>query len=216
MSLVVKGTTDIYALGDCATIDQGELLSKWMDLFDKLDTNKDGFVDEQEWDAFVQEYGRYYPSLFEVARKGKALFHEGDVNSDGKLSHEEFQAILNQLDSQLTRLPSTATVAVQQGKFLGERFNEGQHLIKDRYQRDPFQYKHFGGFEYVGAQDGLRERGSASGNVVSGVGAWWLWRSVLFRYVACLIFSRSDCPASFRLLFVTYSIVVTELHFDIG
>jgi len=40
-----------------------------------------------------------------------------------------------------------------------------------------FRYKHIGGYEYVGAEDGFVERGSRGSAIVEGPGAMWMWRA---------------------------------------
>jgi NADH dehydrogenase FAD-containing subunit len=53
----------------------------------------------------------------------------------------------------------------------------------DDEDKPVFRYKHVGGYEYVGAEDGFVERGSRGTAIVTGPGAVWLWRSVYFRFV---------------------------------
>jgi NADH dehydrogenase FAD-containing subunit len=42
----------------------------------------------------------------------------------------------------------------------------------------PFRYKHLGGFEYVGYEHRITNRGSQGRSIIDGFGAWWLWRSI--------------------------------------
>jgi Ca2+-binding EF-hand superfamily protein len=64
----------------------------------------------------VPVFSREYPQLLEYAKQAEALFEQFDVNKDSKLSKEEFQQVLKSVDSTVTSLPSTANMAVQQGK----------------------------------------------------------------------------------------------------
>jgi len=106
----------------------------------------------------------------------------GDKNKDGKLGIEEFKEVLIAIDSNLTRYPSTATVAIQQGRYLGQVLNDlakkDEDEPSDGSDIKPFRYKHIGGYEYVGAEGGLIERGSQGTSIVTGLGAWWLWTAV--------------------------------------
>jgi hypothetical protein len=88
----VKGFEDIYAVGDCATTDQSKLLSKWdRDIFEKLDENKDGFIDFEEFQHFTTLYAKKYPQILYYAQYAKDVFDSADVNHDGKLSPDEFK-----------------------------------------------------------------------------------------------------------------------------
>eukprot|EP01128_Nolandella_sp_AFSM9_P004711 TRINITY_DN2157_c1_g1_i1.p1 TRINITY_DN2157_c1_g1~~TRINITY_DN2157_c1_g1_i1.p1 ORF type:complete len:625 (-),score=194.46 TRINITY_DN2157_c1_g1_i1:202-1947(-) len=176
-SLRVKGTKNIWAVGDCATITQGDLLKKWEQIFAESDVNNDGVIDQEEFHQLCLEMGKKYPALLEVADRSKEWFAKADVDSDGTLDVEEFQVIMEQLDDELTRYPTTAGVAVQQGQFLAQLFNDD---TQNEEERDSFRYKHIGGYEYVGAEDGLVERGSNGGAIVTGWGAWWMWSNVYY------------------------------------
>jgi hypothetical protein len=123
------------------------------------------------------------------------------------LSEDEFKNVLQAVERQLTRFPSTATVAIQQGQFLAKVFNKIQpdeeeednkaddkkddkkeddkkedDKEEDDGDKPVFRYKHVGGYEYVGAEDGFVERGSRGTSIVTGPGAVWMWRSVYFRF----------------------------------
>jgi NADH:ubiquinone reductase (non-electrogenic) len=176
-SLAVAGAKDVWALGDCATIDQGKLINKAVEIFKKLDVNGDGRVDVEEYEALVKNLARQFPALLEVANNSRELFVQADTNKDGTLDREEFAGLLRSFDARLTRLPSTATVAAQQGTFLAKAFNRSECNYDDPTERTPFRYKHIGGFEYVGAEDGFVERGSESKAIVTGLGAYWMWRA---------------------------------------
>lgn len=68
-------------------------------------------------------------------------------------------------------------MASQQGAFLAKAFNHAECNYEDPVERSPFRYRHIGGFEYVGAEDGFVERGSESKAIVTGLGAYWMWRA---------------------------------------
>lgn len=48
------------------------------------------------------------------------------------------------------------------------------------------RYKHIGGYEYIGAESGLRERGSQGGSIMNGFGAYWLWNNVYYSTIVSL------------------------------
>lgn len=227
-ALRVLGVEDIFALGDCATIDQGTLLKKWADFFESSDTNNDGTIDLEEYRAMMSKLSRTYPALKAF---DDSVFAKVDINHDKVLTQDEFKELMSYMDRTLTRFPATAAVAAQQGSFLADHLNKGHYddddeedakeegsgekkegpiaaLIAkadgrkdkeedeekedgdkkdDEEEKDDdspvFRYKHIGGYEYVGADSGMYERGSKGMAIVSGPGAVWMWRAVYFSRV---------------------------------
>lgn len=207
LSLRVHGAEDIFALGDCATVDQGMLLKKWAQIFKASDVNGDGTIDLQEYRALMNDLSRTYPALKAM---DDSVFARVDVNHDNILTEEEFKGLLTYMERTLTRFPATASVAAQQGSFLADNLNKGNYdpeeaedasaadAKEDKYEdvdekqvegeaatpeipdgdEPRFRYKHIGGYEYVGAEDGFVERGSQGQAIVTGPGAWWMWRAV--------------------------------------
>ena len=45
----VLGFENIYAIGECGTIEQNYLHNKWDDIFDALDEDKNGFIEPIEF-----------------------------------------------------------------------------------------------------------------------------------------------------------------------
>lgn len=238
-ALRVSGVEDIFALGDCSTIDQGMLLKKWSDFFKSSDTNNDGTIDLEEYRALMSKLSRTYPALKAF---DDSVFAKVDINHDKVLTQDEFKALLAYMDRTLTRFPATAAVAAQQGSFLADHLNKGHYDEEDgeeetgdekkddteEHESKPkkaleaaialavkeskkdgddkkdeddknddgddddeeneddspvFRYKHIGGYEYVGADSGMYERGSKGMAIVSGPGAVWMWRAVYFSRV---------------------------------
>lgn len=205
MTLQVQGANDVFALGDCATINQGSLLKKWSEVFKQADVNGDGTIDLDEFKSLVHELSRTYPALKALDQK---TFEEYDTNGDKVLSEDEFKSLLSKMERTLTRFPSTATVAVQQGDFLAYNLNKGKYdpdedgKLPDEDDLPVFRYKHIGGYEYVGAEDGFVERGSRGSAIVSGPGAMWMWRSVYFsRLVSASIRIRMVYDWAHNLIF---------------
>ena len=64
-------------------------------MFDRLDTNHDGFIDEEEWNAMRRGMGAGGGG---GPRTGESLIKLLDANADGKVSREEFAKILSLFD----------------------------------------------------------------------------------------------------------------------
>eukprot|EP01114_Cavostelium_apophysatum_P020040 TRINITY_DN660_c0_g2_i3.p1 TRINITY_DN660_c0_g2~~TRINITY_DN660_c0_g2_i3.p1 ORF type:complete len:624 (+),score=111.34 TRINITY_DN660_c0_g2_i3:535-2406(+) len=170
--LLVKGVNNIYALGDCATIEQSRLLEKFTDFFKEADRNADGYLTVEDFNLLINTLTPKYPQLLEYGKKVQELFEEADTNKDQRLSLEEFKNILNKVDSKLKMLPATAQVASQQGTYLGKSFN----LKAQQIEPSGFAYKHFGSFAYIGDETAVADFSNKI--VFGGWGAWWLWRSI--------------------------------------
>jgi Ca2+-binding EF-hand superfamily protein len=69
--------------------------------FDRLDTNHDGFIDEEEWNAMRRNFGGGGPGGpgGGGARLGESFTKLLDANADGKVSREEFAKILTLFDA---------------------------------------------------------------------------------------------------------------------
>ncbi|KAL6065088.1 External alternative NAD(P)H-ubiquinone oxidoreductase B1, mitochondrial [Balamuthia mandrillaris] len=169
--LRVKGATNIFAIGDCGTIDQKKLLPRLEEMFEKADLNKDGFVSVKELEEWVKSERNEYPQLETYVRNIKHLFEMGDLNKDGVLSKDEFKKIVTDIDKSLMPLPCTAQVASQQGKYVAQWMNANAvgKII------GPFRYRHFGSLAYIGAHDAVMELNG--GFNFAGLTTWWMWRT---------------------------------------
>jgi len=70
--------------------------------FDRMDTNHDGFIDEEEWKAMTAQFsggGRGGGGMGGGPRIGESLTKFLDANSDGKISREEFAKIVLLFDA---------------------------------------------------------------------------------------------------------------------
>lgn len=105
--LRVIGVNDVYAIGDCSTVVQEKLISKFVELFREYDTNQDGYLSLNEFEDFVSKSSAQYPQLKLYGSKVKELFEKGDENKDGKLTLSEFENLLKLVDTKLTFLPPT-------------------------------------------------------------------------------------------------------------
>lgn len=61
--LRVKGTTNVYAIGDCSSIELPMLRNRLVDLFWKYDTNDDGVISKQEFKDMFDDLSDKYPQL---------------------------------------------------------------------------------------------------------------------------------------------------------
>jgi Ca2+-binding EF-hand superfamily protein len=64
-------------------------------MFDRLDTNHDGFIDEEEWNAMRARFGGPGGG---GPRAGESLTKLLDTNKDGKVSRDEFAKVLTIFD----------------------------------------------------------------------------------------------------------------------
>jgi len=69
--------------------------------FDRMDTNHDGFIDEEEWKAMTAQFtggGRGERMMVGGPRTGESLTKFLDANADGKVSREEFAKVVSLFD----------------------------------------------------------------------------------------------------------------------
>lgn len=69
--------------------------------FDRLDTNHDGFLDEEEWNAMRNRFGGGGTGgggMGGGPRTGESLTKLLDANADGKVSRDEFAKVLSLFD----------------------------------------------------------------------------------------------------------------------
>lgn len=169
-TLKVKGVEDVYAIGDCSTVESGQLINKMIDLFKEADDNHDGKMSLDEFREFMKKHYPEFPQLRIYSKRIDEVFQEYDVNHDGILDEAEFATLLKNADKMITSFPPTAQVASQQGSYLASLLNGS--TVK------PFDYKHRGSFAYVGGSDSVLDSGK--GSIFSGFAAWVAWRSVYF------------------------------------
>ncbi|KAG1141407.1 hypothetical protein G6F37_005482 [Rhizopus arrhizus] len=178
--LHLKGVEDcsIFALGDCATIDNPHLVENIMDIFREGDLNDDGKLDFDEFVRLCTLMRTRYPLTDQHLKNLERIFKTYDRSQKGSLDIEELKLLLKDVDAKMTQLPATAQVANQQGCYLAKYLN---HLASDdelNTQRKikPFRYNHLGTLAYLG--------NTAVGDfkwgyqMVGGLWALYLWRSV--------------------------------------
>ncbi|XP_042062669.1 external alternative NAD(P)H-ubiquinone oxidoreductase B2, mitochondrial-like [Salvia splendens] len=193
--LRVEGTSDIYALGDCATINQRKVMEDIWAIFQKADKDDSKTLTVKEFQETLKDICERYPQV-DLYLKNKQLSSLVDLLKDSKgdsakesveVNLEEFKAALSQVDSQMKNLPATAQVAAQQGSYLADCFNRMEYCEENpegplrfrgegRHRFRPFRYKHLGQFAPLG---GEQTAAQLPGDWVSiGHSTQWLWYSV--------------------------------------
>lgn len=193
--LRVEGSDSIYALGDCATINQRRVMEDIWAIFGKVDKDNSGTLTVKEFQEVLDDICERYPQV-ELYLKSKQMSSLVDLLKDPnggsskesvEVNLEEFKAALSQVDSQMKNLPATAQVAAQQGSYLADCFNRMEQCEKNpegplrfrgegRHRFRPFRYKHLGQFAPLG---GEQTAAQLPGDWVSiGHSTQWLWYSV--------------------------------------
>ncbi|KAG6751329.1 hypothetical protein POTOM_045862 [Populus tomentosa] len=190
--LRVEGCEDVYALGDCATINQRKVMEDIAAIFRKADKTNTGALDLKDFKEVVRHICERYPQVELYLQKNKLKSFDAllkNVQGDDKkqIDIETFKKALSEVDSQMKSLPPTAQVAAQQGEYLAKCFNRKELCEKNpegplrfrtsgQHQFHPFRYRHFGQFAPLG---GEQTAAQLPGDWVSiGHSAQWLWYSV--------------------------------------
>ncbi|XP_058730902.1 external alternative NAD(P)H-ubiquinone oxidoreductase B2, mitochondrial-like [Vicia villosa] len=193
--LRVEGTNNVYALGDCATINQRKVMEDIVAIFKKTDADNSGTITLKEFQAVMDDIFERYPQV-ELFLKNKQMRgiadlleeSKGDVEKESiEINIEELKTALLNVDSQMKFLPATAQVASQQGAYLAKCFDRMEECEKNpegpirfrgegRHRFKPFRYKHLGQFAPLG---GEQTAAQLPGDWVSiGHSSQWLWYSV--------------------------------------
>ncbi|KAJ8748325.1 hypothetical protein K2173_001744 [Erythroxylum novogranatense] len=188
----VTNYENVYALGDCASINQRKVMEDITLIFKAADKDNSGTLTVNEFQDVIDDILIRYPQVDHYL-KSKHMSHVTDLLKDpegkerNEINIEEFKLALAHVDSQTKTLPATAQVAAQQGKYLSRCFNRREHC-KDhpegprrfresgRHHFLPFRYKHFGQFAPLGGEQTAAE---LPGDWISmGHSTQWLWYSV--------------------------------------
>ncbi|GKA55412.1 external alternative NAD(P)H-ubiquinone oxidoreductase B1, mitochondrial-like protein [Tanacetum coccineum] len=193
--LRVKGCEDVYAIGDCATIDQRKVMEDISAIFTAADKDNSGTLSVEEFQDIIDDILIRYPQV-ELHLRDKHLacvtdlLRDPEGNARKEVDIEGFKLALSQVDLQMKSLPATAQVAAQQGTYLSNCFNkreltkltpEGPRKFKGSGRHDfcPFRYKHFGQFAPLGGEQAAAELPEDWVSV--GRSTQWLWYSVYAR-----------------------------------
>ncbi|KAK2644210.1 hypothetical protein Ddye_019405 [Dipteronia dyeriana] len=193
--LRVEGCDSIYALGDCATVNQRKVMEDIAAIFSKADKDNSGTLTVKEFEEVIKDICERYPQV-ELYLKNKKMSGIVDLLKEAKrdvakeaieLNIEEFKSALSEVDSQMKNLPATAQVAAQQGTYLAKCFNRMEDCEKipegplrfrgsGRHRFQPFRYRHLGQFAPLG---GEQTAAQLPGDWISiGHSSQWLWYSV--------------------------------------
>jgi NADH:ubiquinone reductase (non-electrogenic) len=190
--LRVKNAEGVYALGDCATIEQRKIAEDIAYLFKLADKNGDGTLSVSEFVDTMNNVRVRYPQIDLYMERQHMKGVVGLLNDaikkekDLKLDLDHFSEAICKVDSQMKSTPATAQVAAQQGDYLARSFNhlatedpdEGPMRIRGggRHRCQPFLYRHLGQFAPLGGETTAAE---LPGDWVSiGRSTQWLWYSV--------------------------------------
>ncbi|KAI9493268.1 pyridine nucleotide-disulfide oxidoreductase-domain-containing protein [Zychaea mexicana] len=168
--LRVKGVPDmsIYAVGDCATIDNPKLVEHIREIFESADSDKDGRLNAAEFNNAVTYMKKKFPLTRQHFNKLERAFENYDLDHSGTIEIEELGKFAREIDSKMTQLPATAQVASQQGQFIA-KFVGGN-------SEQPFMYRHLGTLAYLG-NTAVGEF-SWGYKMIGGLYSMYLWRSV--------------------------------------
>jgi NADH dehydrogenase len=185
---------DVYAIGDCATV-QNNIADNLVTFlqtiaYEKGKNPKDMHITFAEWCEVGRRIRRRFPQAGDHLKRLDRLFEAYDKDQSGTLDFGEMRELLLQIDSTLTSLPATAQRAHQQGQYLarklnkiaraapGLRMNEVVDGDLDDAVYKPFAYRHLGSLAYIGNSAVFDfGNGWASGG---GLWALYAWRSVYF------------------------------------
>ncbi|KAE8732487.1 External alternative NAD(P)H-ubiquinone oxidoreductase B1 [Hibiscus syriacus] len=193
--LRVEGCDNIYALGDCATINQRKVVEDIAEIIKRADKDNSGTLKVKEFRDIMKDIIARYPQV-KLYMESKRVRDFVDILTEAKgnaaketieLSIEEFKSALSVADSKMKNLPATAQVANQQGAYLAKCFNRMEECEKNpegpprfrgtgRHRFQPFRYRHLGQFAPLG---GEKTAAQLPGDWVSiGHSSQWLWYSI--------------------------------------
>ncbi|GLU06521.1 hypothetical protein SLE2022_235490 [Rubroshorea leprosula] len=110
--LQVKGCENVYALGDCATIDQCKIMEDIATIFKALDKDDSGTLTLKEFQDVIDDILARYPQV-ELYLKSHHLSDVSDLLKDpegrdrDEMDIEGFKLALSHVDSQMKSLPAT-------------------------------------------------------------------------------------------------------------
>lgn len=158
---------DVYAIGDCATV-QNNVASHVVEFLQSMavetgirDPTKQELTFSQ-WRKLAPRIKRKFPQATYHLRRLDRLFEKYDEDKSGTLDFNELTKMLQQIDKKLTSLPATAQRAHQQGQYLARKLNKLVHAAPgleinqivdgdlDAFVYKAFEYKHLGSLAYVG------------------------------------------------------------------
>jgi len=189
-NVVLGSKGNIFAAGDCATEATINLKEKSREIFNMADKDRDGVLSVSEFEALCQHALKRYPHLAEHVKRVVNDFSKYDTDHDNKITIEEFQNFLQDMDKTLKPYPATAQVAAQQGKYIANLLNYlaehpdaniptsvelSPHQDNSTHDISPFKYKHLGSMASLGSDHAAIDLGG--GHVLEGLIAFFMWKS---------------------------------------
>jgi NADH dehydrogenase len=185
---------DVYAIGDCATV-QNNIADHLVTFLRTLAWEKGQDPEKMqitfgEWRDVAQRVRKRFPQAADHLKRLDKLFAAYDKDQSGTLDFGELRELLMQIDSKLTSLPATAQRAHQQGQYLGHKFNKMARAAPGLTLNDvrdgdldaavykAFEYHHLGSLAYIGNSAVFDLGGGWS--LTGGLWAVYAWRSVYF------------------------------------
>jgi NADH:ubiquinone reductase (H+-translocating) len=193
LRLVGAPLGDVYAVGDCSTV-QNNVSDHIITFLRTLAWEKgldpaSMHISYADWRQVAKRVKSRFPQAGDHLKRLDKLFEQYDKDKSGTLDFGELNELLRQIDNKLTSLPATAQRANQQGMYLGRKLNKMAQAapglkINDVADGDideavykAFEYKHAGSLAYVGNAAIFDFNGL---NFAGGLLAVYLWRSVYF------------------------------------
>ena len=184
---------DVYAIGDCATV-QNNVADHIVNFlrstaWEKGKDPEQVHINLREWRELASRIKKRFPQASDHLRRLDRLFDEHDKDRSGTLDFGELQGLLKTIDTKLTSLPATAQRANQQGTYLGRKLNKMAQAAPglrangvdygdlDEAVYKAFDYKHLGSVAYVGNAAVFDLNGITFSSGLLGV---YLWRSIYF------------------------------------
>ncbi|KAK7751406.1 hypothetical protein SLS62_006662 [Diatrype stigma] len=195
--LRVNGTPlgDVYAIGDCATVQNNtadSVVSFLRGLAFKHGKDPETLeLHFSDWRDVAADVRRRFPQAVSHLKRLDKLFADFDKDQSGTLDFGELRELLKQIDSKLTSLPATAQRANQQGVYLAHKFNKLARAAPGLRANDvrdgdvdqacyrAFVYHHLGSLAYIG-NSAVFDLGPRGWNLTGGLWAVYAWRSVYF------------------------------------
>lgn len=193
LRLVGAPLGDVYAIGDCSTV-QNNVSDHIITFLRTLawEKGKDPehmTITYAQWVEVAKRVKARFPQASDHLKRLGQLFEQYDKDKNGSLDFGELNELLRQIDNKLTSLPATAQRANQQGLYLGRKLNklaQAEYGLKandildgdvDEAVYKAFEYKHMGSLAYIGNAAIFDFNGRSFGG---GLLAVYLWRSIYF------------------------------------
>jgi NADH dehydrogenase len=193
LRLVGAPLGDVYAIGDCSTVQNNvsdHIVSFLRTVaWEKGKDPEKMLIGYGDWRGVAKRVKQRFPQAAEHLKRLDKLFEQYDKDKSGTLDFSELQELLKQIDGKMTSLPATAQRANQQGIYLGRKFNKlaqaapGMELNRldygdiDDAVYKTFSYTNMGSLAYVG-NAAIFDFGGM--NFAGGLVAVYLWRAVYF------------------------------------